>query len=152
MKFAVDIHGVCADKPELWRVMTKAWVDAGHEVHILSGPPMDQIKGELSGMLFVESIHYTHVFSIVDYHRDILKTTMKQDCKGNWHLDPAEGGDAGYYLWDRTKGDYCLRMGVDCIFDDSDAYKYFVKSPTAYCRFYSMDKRKYHVDADIAHG
>jgi hypothetical protein len=161
-KYAVDIHGVIADKPDFWRDTIEAWLRMDHRVHILSGPPKEQIQQELHDLNIIDLgkggyfrysgkghplYAYLEIFSIVDYHREI-GTPMIQDSRGNWHLSPPGDSALGNYLWDRTKADYCLKHSIDCIFDDSDAYRYFVKSPTAYCRFFSMDKRKHHINPD----
>jgi hypothetical protein len=115
--------------PELFSVLSKTLVDAGHQVYVITGPPDGpRLREELQRL----NITYTHLFSIVDYHKSI-GTEMMVDDKGNHYLDD--------YLWDKTKGDFCLREGIDLHIDDSDSYSFFFKTP--YCRFFSKNKRKY---------
>lgn len=138
MKFGLDIHGVINEKPEFWQKFAKTIIKAGGEIHIISGPPKEQITEELKKLwLMGGALCYTHIFSIVDYHKE-LSTSMQQDSEGNWHLD--------HYLWDRTKADYCLNHQIDLMIDDSDAYNYFFKTP--YARFFSKNKRTWHVNPD----
>ena len=137
LKIGLDVHGVSNEVPEFFAELAKTLIAAGHEVHVLSGPPIAQIKEELSKL----QIPYTHLFSIVDFHKE-RGTPMHQDSKGNWHLSGKYGG----WWWDRTKGDYCLKNHVSLMLDDSDRYGYFFTTP--YARFYSKDKRKHHIDED----
>lgn len=137
MKIGLDIHGVLNEKPEFFLKLTRAIMEAGGEVHIISGPPAEQVLEELADRGFLAAIHFTDIFSIVDYHK-VLGTPMTQDSKGNWHMD--------HYAWDRTKADYCLKHSIDLMLDDSDAYDYFFKTP--YARFKSKTKRTWHVNVD----
>lgn len=129
MKIGLDIHGVMDEVPELFAVLSKTLVEAGHEVHVITGPPDGpRIREELARL----GISFTHFFSIVDYHQSIGSEIIT-DAKGHHYVDD--------YLWDKTKGDYCLREKIDLHIDDSDSYSFFFKTP--YCRFFSKNKRKY---------
>lgn len=128
LKIGLDIHGVCDARPEVFSVLSKLLVEAGHEVHILTGPKITQkIHDELKSY----GIHYTHIFSIAD-HNEQAGVDIKWDDKGNPHMDP--------YAWDKTKGEYCAKHGIDLHFDDSDAYGYFFKTP--YARVYAKDSER----------
>jgi hypothetical protein len=130
LKIGVDIHGVAEDCAGFFREFTKTMVDAGHEVHILSGPPLDIIRSEVQAL----GLSYTHLFSISEHHKE-AGTAMVWDAKGHPFMDD--------YVWDKTKADYCLREGIHLHLDDSDAYGYFFKTP--YARFYSKNKREHYV-------
>lgn len=131
LKIGVDIHGVATDAQEFFAVFTKTMVDAGHEVHIITGPRVtDKLKQELKDL----NLSFTHVFSITDHHL-ALGTPIEFDAEGNPFMED--------YLWDRTKADYCQQMGIHLHLDDSDAYNYFFKTP--YARFYSKAKRTHYV-------
>src|SRR5579871_350171 len=145
MKIGLDIHGVINENPKFFEDFTYALCERpDDEVHIISGPPKPQIITELESMNFYEGRNYTHIFSIVDYHKEI-GTTMRQDEKGNWWTVKQENGlwVADAYVWDKTKADYCVKHGIDLMIDDSDAYAYFFKTP--YSRYYSKNKRKHHI-------
>jgi len=129
LKIGVDIHGVATDSTEFFVEFTRTMVEAGHEVHILSGPPIDLIKVEIEQL----GLYYTHIFSISSFHQE-NGTPMTWD-DGHPFMDD--------YEWDKTKADYCLREGIHLHIDDSDAYNYFFKTP--YARFYSKNKRDHYV-------
>ncbi len=131
LKIGIDLHGVATDSKEMFSILTKTLVAAGHEVHIITGPQVGpRLLDEIKGL----DLAYTHIFSITDYHVGI-GTRIEWDERGNPFVDD--------YLWDRTKADYCLREGISLHFDDSDAYNYFFKTP--YARFYSKTKRTHYV-------
>ena len=131
LKIGVDLHGVATDAKEFFQVFTKTMVAAGHEVHIITGPRVtEKLKQEIKDL----DLSFTHVFSITDHHLAV-GTPIEFDAHGNPFMDD--------YLWDRTKADYCLQMGISLHLDDSDAYNYFFKTP--YARFYSKTKRTHYV-------
>ena len=125
LKIGLDIHGVIDSKPEFFEIFSKTLVDAGHEVHILTGP---HISDKLKEYLKKLNISYTHLFSISDYHKE-KGTEIHYDDKGDPHLDR--------WAWDSAKAEYAQQHELDLHFDDSDQYKYWFTTP--YCRYYSMD-------------
>jgi acid phosphatase class B len=130
LKIGVDIHGVADEMQDFFQVLTKTLVDAGHEVHIITGPPMGpRLKAEIERL----GISFTHVFSITDHH--LQKGTPVEWVGDNPYMDE--------YLWDKTKGEYCKSAGIQLHLDDSDAYGYFFKTP--YARVFSKNKRKHYV-------
>lgn len=131
LKIGIDLHGVATDAQELFQEFTKTMVNAGHEVHIITGPRVtDKLLQEIKDL----GLTYTHLFSITDHHL-AEGTFIEFDSKGNPFMED--------YVWDRTKADYCLKVGINLHFDDSDAYNYFFKTP--YARFYSKTKRTHYV-------
>lgn len=130
MRIGIDVHGVIDEKPEFFSKLTKALIESGVEVHILTGPRDNQ---ELRDCLKDHGIFYTKIFSITDHHEK-LGTPIRYDEKRNPFIDE--------YTWDKTKAEYCLRENIDLHIDDSDSYGYFFKTP--YARFFSKNKRKYY--------
>ncbi len=126
-KVGIDIHGVADAKPEFFKALTKVLVDAGWEVHLITGAR----KSLEADIVKDIGITYTHFFSITDYHVE-LGTEIRWDEKNEPHLDP--------YQWDKTKAEYCERTGIDLHLDDSDIYQYFFKTP--YARFFSKDSHR----------
>jgi len=133
LKVGIDIHGVATDATGFFQELTKTLVEAGHEVHIITGPPAELARREVEAL----GLSYTHLFSIVDHHI-AAGTPITVDSRGHVFCED--------YLWDRTKADYCLKNGIQLHLDDSDAYNYFFKTP--YARFYSKTKRTHYVKAD----
>jgi len=115
VKFGFDVHGVVDTHPEVYSALTKALVDAGHEVHIITGA---QQAPELKNKLIEAKIWWTHWFSIVQYHLD------RGDCDVKF-VDGQPWMDKE--IWNRTKALYCEREGIDMMIDDSPIYgSYFM--------------------------
>ncbi len=127
IKIGLDLHGVVDARPRFFATLTQLLVKQGHEVHIISGGLKKNEKAQLKKL----GVAYTHFFSISDHHNS-LGTPIRWDKNGNPHLDA--------YVWDKTKGEYCAKHGIDLHFDDSDLYAYFFKTP--YARFLSKDTRR----------
>ncbi len=128
MKIGLDIHGVCDTSPEFFKVLTKLFVDAGHEVHILTGRRVsDGAIKEIEDL----NISYTHFFSIADYHES-SGTKMSNDNNGNPWMDDE--------TWDRTKGDYCKRNNIDFCLDDTERYGRYFETPFAFIKIKKDEK------------
>ena len=123
-KIGLDCHGVIDSMPEFFSFLTNAVVNAGGEVHIITGG----ITRADKSILQKYNIKYTHFFSITDYHNDLgTPTSGKHPKYGFPMIDDVE--------WDKTKGDYCKRMGIDLHIDDTLAYNEFFSTP--FCRLWS---------------
>ena len=119
MKFGFDIHGVLDDLPETFRALNNSLYDSGYEIHILTGSHIsNKIKNQLDSL----GIKYHHLFSISDYHKSI-GTEMWYDDDGQPWLDKES--------WNKTKGEYCEKHGINLHFDDSDVYNEHFKTPFA---------------------
>ena len=115
MKLGLDIHGVIDTDPLFFSKLTKDLISTGWEVHIITGPSAEKVKKELSSW----NIFYTHIFSILDHH---ISLGTKIDYVGDKpYMDAV--------LWDRTKGDYCYREGINLHLDDTERYKNYFKTP-----------------------
>lgn len=127
IKIGLDIHGVITETPEFWAILSQTMVDAGHEVHILTGPP---ITKQFTKWLTKLGIKWTHIFSIVDHHRAIGTGIWQDPKSGYWFTHD--------WAWDKTKADYCAEHGIELHIDDSERYNYFFKTP--YARYQSRKK------------
>jgi len=123
MKIGVDIHGVANSQPEFFAELTYLFVNAGHEVHILTGPSLkpnskygERTLKEISDL----NLTYTHLFSIVDYHEEI-GTAIKYEDENNPWIDKQ--------LWNNTKGIYCEKHNIDLMLDDTAVYADHFKTP-----------------------
>ena len=110
-KVGLDYHGVIDTQPELFSLISNLLVDAGHEVHIITGT---RITEKFKEHLIELGITYTHIFSISDYHHDILHTPMKGYDEGDPWIDEI--------LWNQTKAWYCQSVDIDWHLDDSAVY------------------------------
>ena len=137
MKIGIDIHEVINAKPDFFRELMGMLVRGGAQVHVISGPTIAQCRTELEALKIYHSDyadekdgrfgHYTHIFSIVDYHIAV----------GTKVIWTPEGPEMDPYLWNETKAAYCEREKIDLHIDDSDMYGMFFKTP--YARFFSND-------------
>lgn len=119
-KLGLDIHGVIDSLPEVFSFLSKAVVDAGGEVHILTGSKIEQAKEELKKY----NITYTHLFSIQDYHEKLGTPTKGTHPKYGF---PMIDDDA----WDLTKGDYCRKHNISIHIDDTLVYNENFTTPFA---------------------
>lgn len=127
LKFGFDIHGVLDDCPDIFRAMTIALYEAGHEIHILTGShASDKIFKQLEDL----GIKYHKFFSIADYHKENNTKMWYDGDKTPW-IDKVD--------WDKTKGDYCRREGIHLHFDDTPSYEtYFT---TGFARVWTKNNR-----------
>jgi hypothetical protein len=108
--------------------MSHNLLNAGHEIHIITGQEWDKVKCKVEEARVV----YTHHFSIVDYHKEI-GTKMWQDKKGTWWMENE--------TWVRSKGDYIHREHIDIHFDNSWEYANYVPD---FCSFVLVPKDNFH--------
>lgn len=115
MKIGLDMHGVLDDAAAFFALITPLLIAAGHEVHIITG---SEDRPELREKLQSLGIQYTHLFSIVSYHKSIGTEVWYKGKNDPW-MDKD--------VWDKTKALYCAREGIDIHLDDSAEYgKHFV--------------------------
>lgn len=116
LKIGLDIHGICDANPEFFSELSRLFVNAGHDVHIITGRRVsDGALKEIKDL----GLSYTHFFSISDYHVE-KGTKVWEDDEGNPWLE----GE----LWDRTKGDYCAKNQIDFHIDDTARYGDYFKT------------------------
>jgi hypothetical protein len=129
-KLGLDIHGVCDADPKAFSRLAKLYLAVKGEVHIITG---QKDSPELRDKIRNLGIPFTHFFSITSYHESI-GTTIRYDERGRPWMDEE--------IWNRTKGQYCQRMGITIHIDDSPVYrKYF--SGTTYLFYEKGDLNGY---------
>ena len=117
LKIGLDIHGICDANPKFFSELSRLFVNAGHELHIITGRRVcDGALEEVEDL----GINYTHFFSIADYHKEI-GTKVWEDDNGNPWLE----GE----LWDKTKGEYCKKHKIDLHIDDTERYGEYFDTP-----------------------
>lgn len=131
MKIGLDLHGVISDIPDTMRMLTKAIINDGGEVHILTGSITEKAKKELSELGFEHGIHYTHVMGLPDYLLDRGETPTGRDKKHGNPIFPDE-------VWNKGKASYCWRYGIDLHMDDTLEYgDHFI---TPFARLWTKNK------------
>lgn len=94
-------------------------IDAGHEVHLMTGSRRATFDKEVESMGI--EVPFTHFFSIADTLIEKKQSIDLKDPDNPWCLDKE--------LWDRQKGDYAKRAGVHFMIDDEPDYApYFLTS------------------------
>ncbi len=130
MKLGLDFHGVCDTYPEIYRPLTQALLSAYYsdprrtqinEVHIITG---GRKSSKILKVLEELGIVHTHFFSILDYHAESGTTRIWNDDKGQPWMEE--------HLWNPTKAEYCERMGIDLMIDDSPIYGSYFDGKTVY--------------------
>ncbi len=120
MKLGLDYHGCANTHTEVYSQLTQALIDAGHEVHIITGVlETPEVVEELQS----KGIRWTHWFSITQYHLDLGIFEVK------W-VDDTPRLSAS--VWDKTKAVYCASVGIDLHIDDSPVYGQFFTGKTTY--------------------
>ncbi len=115
MKIGLDIHGTIDAHRPFFAEMSKLFKQAGHEVHILTGPSKEKLKPDE-----LKDIQFTHFFSVVD-HCLAKGAVVVYDENNNPWMDQ--------YEWNRAKGDYARMHNLDLMIDDSTVYPDFFSTP-----------------------
>ncbi|WNO10864.1 hypothetical protein [Teredinibacter sp. KSP-S5-2] len=110
LKVGIDIHGVIDTFPEKFKLLSSALVQAGAEVHIVTGSKRCE---RIDNMLANAGIQFTHYFSIVDH---LEQTSV--DVQWRKGLPYADEN-----AWNIAKSQYCEAQDIDLMFDDSEIYK-----------------------------
>lgn len=118
MKIAIDIHGVINEAPIFFSAFTDAMINAGHEIHIVTG---SYIHNDLKLRLDDWGIKYTTIYSILET-REAQGIEITFDENGNPWIDDE--------LWDSAKGEYCKANNIDVIFDDTLKYSKYCNGTT----------------------
>lgn len=117
MKLGLDFHNVISNKPRVFSQLTESLVRVGNEVHIITG---EEDTKKFREVLKNLRIHYTHLFSITTYHKEI-GTEIKYDKDGKPWIDEE--------IWNVTKAWYCNKYKIDLHIDDSEIYGKYFKTP-----------------------
>lgn len=124
MKLGLDLHGVMTDTPEFYLDLCWCLSSCGWEIHIITGGSIEKALKELGDLGFQKGTHYSHLFSVLDYHLE------KGTRITGWHpvMKNPEFPDTE---WDRTKADYCREHNIGLHLDDSTIYEGYFTTPFA---------------------
>lgn len=110
MKIGIDYHGVIDKKSRFFSIFTKRLINAGHEVHIITG---HELTPNFIENLITKGIVWTKIFSISSYHKN-KGTKVWYDKKNTpWMRED---------IWNRTKAEYCKKEDINLHIDDSKEY------------------------------
>jgi len=133
MRIAFDVHGTIDTSPEVFKPMMQMFMRSGVDVVIFSGPPKDQIYKELNNLGYDEGIHYSKVYSVVDFLK-VIDVEMKQDEKGHWWCDEKP--------WWESKGMLCEAVHVDMVIDNDFRYQLEIETHATFIHWDSRLKRR----------
>lgn len=122
LKIGIDLHGVSDAYPTFFSELTRLFIDAGHEITLMTG---ELVTPALYEQLEKCGISYTTLYSISQYHKDI-NTPMTFDEKGTPWIDQD--------LWVKAKGKYAEENGLDIVLDDTEEYGSHFSTPFLFCK------------------
>ena len=114
MKVAFDVHGTLDRSPQMIIIWMKMFRESGHDICIISGPPILEIRkhlNEIHGEFFKDFIQ---IYSVVDWIKD-QGIAMDQNENGSWYCNDAH--------WWRSKAVMCQEFDIDMIIDNEIRYK-----------------------------
>ena len=119
MKIGIDVHGVADTLPEIFTKFSTLSDDI--EIHIITG---GSITPKFKNQIDELGIAHKHVFSITDSLVESGENVRWADSENPWFDEE---------LWNKAKADYCDRVGIDIMFDDTIRYaKYFENIKTTF--------------------
>jgi len=125
MKIAFDVHGVIADRSDLFKPLLKMLKENDINVVIMSGPTKKRIIAELDKLGYTKE-HYDDILSVVDYLKG-KDVKMWLDYKNDWWASDVD--------WWKSKSEMCKQNKVDVLFDDSEQYKSGMPPETLFILF-----------------
>lgn len=142
MKFSIDIHGVIDAIPETFSFLSKAIVDAGGELHIVTGGSWTK---EIESELKKHGVVWTHHFSVYDYLIENNAPTigMYEFPDGTIQKKFVDG------YWDKVKAEYCKKNNISLHIDDTLIYNDFFETP--FCRLWTHNGKPKSSKKDLRH-
>jgi hypothetical protein len=141
-KIGIDIHGVIDAIPDTFAFLSNAILNAGGEVHILTGGTWDN---KLETQLKSFGINWTHSFSIYDelLRRNTLIVGKVQFPDGTIQEKFEDGA------WDKVKGEYCRDNNINLHIDDTLIYNEHFTTP--FCRLWTHNNKPKSFKKDLRH-
>ena len=115
-KVAFDFHGVLESYPDKLKPILETLISY-YIVIILSGPPLQQIRYELTQSGYKEGCHYDHIISVVDWLKG-RGVEMELNEHGSWYCKDD--------IWWSSKAKICAEQNIDILFDDKLEYKKYI--------------------------
>jgi len=142
MIFAFDMHGVLDALPKVFSFLTNAIMNAGGEIHIVTGGTWSK---ELEKQLQDANIAWTHKFSAYDH---LIETKVPITGEISFPDGTIQKKfEDGY--WDKVKGEYCLKHNICLHIDDTLIYNEHFTTPFA--RLWTHNNKPKASHKDIRH-
>jgi len=136
-KLGLDFHGVVDAIPSSFAFLSNAVVNAGGEVHILTGSSWTE---GLTKYLKDNGINWTHSFSIYDY----LVRSEEQVIGEIQFPDGTIQKKFRDAAWDNVKGIYCRKHDISLHIDDTLIYNDHFSTPFARLWTHNNKPKKAH--------
>lgn len=141
-KIGLDVHGVVDSMPETFSFLSKAVINAGGEVHIITGGSWND---ELEEQLKKLKIKWTHGFSVYDFLIESGTPVIGEVQFPDGTIQKKFEGDS----WDKVKAEYCKENSINLHLDDTLIYNDYFKTPFA--RVWSHNGKEKSPKKDIRH-
>ena len=141
-KVSLDLHGVIDVMPEFFSFLSNAIVEAGGEVHVVTG---GTLSDKLEEKIKTFGIRYTHIFSVYQYLLDSGAPSSGTIQFPDGSIQKKFEGN----VWDTVKGDYCRKNNITLHIDDTMIYNDFFTTPFA--RFWSHNNMPKSSHREIRH-
>jgi len=136
-KLGIDIHGVIDHDHSFFADLTSTLVEAGWEIHIMTGHLIsDELKTQLSDL----GIKYTHLFSIANFFID-KGADVRYDEKGRPWMETE--------LWETGKGEYAREQNLDLVLDDTQSYNKHFSTSFAFCSIINKSGKQHREKAKM---
>lgn len=125
IKIGLDIHGVIDAFPEKYLRLVQAFDPDDVEIHVITGVKQELDDTPVLQFNMDEGKQLTpHFWFSIHQECEDQGVEIIYDEKGRPHVDPR--------IWDRMKAEYCEKMGIDFMFDDSPVYGEYFNGDTVY--------------------
>lgn len=115
MIIGIDLHGVIdSDIKNFKSLLDTFW----NKIYIISGPPKADIEKELNKYGLYQGLHFSKVFSVVDFLKE-KGVKMWTDEKDTWWASDED--------WWGSKAEICEKHNVDVMLDDKERYQQYFK-------------------------
>ncbi len=126
-KVAYDLHGTIDVEPDRFKALFEKLRKDGNEVWIISGPPTEQVIGELHDLGFEKGKHYDEAVGVVSYLLGLgLEPTKVED--GNYWFE--------HKAWWSSKAQICAENEIILLVDNETKYaEHFLFYPVGFTLF-----------------
>jgi hypothetical protein len=131
-KIGIDLHGVIDTHVDAFKCILEIAISQGNEVHIISGPPRDEIEAELAEYELALDVHYHGIQSVVDHLKE-KGVKMWLDHNKTWWASDED--------WWSAKAEICKELGVVEMIDDKERYSEYFKGTGISFFLYTLDNK-----------
>lgn len=141
-KLSLDYHGVIDAMPGFFSFLSRAVVEAGGELHIVTGGTFTPAMEEELRSLGIVWTHLASIYNhLLDTGAEIVGEVQFPD--GTIQKKFADG------LWDKAKAEYCSKHQIDLHIDDTLIYNDHFK--TGFCRLWTHNNKPKKSHKDLRH-